>query len=50
MRERKQRLNPGVQEQEKISFVKMEYFLYGVSEANRLIEQLKVMEIEINNV
>lgn len=25
-------------EQEKISFVKMEYFLYGVAEANRLIE------------
>ena len=24
-------------EQEKISFVKMEYFLYGVAEANRII-------------
>ena len=43
-------MNPGTQEQEKMSFVKMEYFLYGVSEANRLIEQLKVMEVEINNV
>jgi len=35
-------------EQEKISFVKMEYFLYGVAEANRLIEQLKCMEVRIN--
>ena len=33
---------------EKISFVKMEYFLFGVAEADRLIEQLKTMEVTIN--
>ena len=38
------------EEQEKISFVKMEYFLYGCSEANRLIEQLKSMELRINDL
>ena len=37
-------------EQEKISFVKMEYFLYGVAEADRLIEQLKSMEVRINKL
>ncbi len=37
-------------EQEKISFVKMEYFLYGVAEADRLIEQLKSMETRINKL
>lgn len=26
----------------------MEYFLFGVAEADRLIEQLKVMEVTIN--
>ena len=26
----------------------MEYFLFGVAEADRLIEQLKVMEMTIN--
>ena len=33
------KMNPAAakEEQEKISFVKMEYFLYGVSEANRII-------------
>ena len=41
--------NPGKNfGQEKISFVKMEYFLFGVAEADRLIEQLKVMEVTIN--
>jgi len=34
--------------QEKISFVMMEYFLRGVVEADRLIDQLKHMEIRIN--
>ena len=38
------------EEQEKISFVKMEYFLYGVAEANRLIEQIKCMEVRINRL
>ena len=38
------------EEQEKISFVKMEYFLYGCQEANRLIEQLKSMEMRINQL
>ena len=28
----------------------MEYFLYGCSEANRLIEQLKSMENRINQL
>jgi len=28
----------------------MEYFLYGVSEANRIIEQLKSMEIRVNHL
>lgn len=37
-------------EQEKISFVKMEVFLYGVAEANRLIEQLKSMEVRMNKL
>lgn len=37
-------------EQEKISFVKMEVFLYGVSEANRLIQQLKSMEMRMNKL
>ena len=41
--------NPGKNfGQEKISFVKMEYFLFGVAEADRLIEQLNVMEVTIN--
>ena len=30
--------------QEKISFVKMEYFLYGVSEAHRCMLELKQMQ------
>ena len=37
-------------DQEKISFVKMEYFLYGVAEADRLIEQIKGMEVAINSL
>ena len=37
-------------EQEKISFLKMEMFLYGISEADRLIEQLKSMEKRINKL
>lgn len=37
-------------EQEKISFVKMEYYLYGVAEAARLIEQLESMEVHINKL
>ena len=28
----------------------MEYFLYGVAEADRLIEQIKVMEHQINDL
>lgn len=36
--------------QEKISFVKMEYFLFGVSETYRTIEELKLMESRINSV
>ena len=28
----------------------MEYFLYGVAEADRLIEQLKCMEVRINKL
>ena len=37
-------------EQEKISYVKMEYFLYGIAEADRIIEQLKSMEIRMNTL
>ena len=37
-------------EQEKISFVKMEYYLYGVAEAARLIDQLESMEVQINKL
>ena len=37
-------------EQEKISFVKMEVFLYGVAEADRLIEQLKSMELRMSKL
>ena len=45
------KINPSGQDvQEKISFVKMEYFLYGVAEADRLIEQLKCMERRINRL
>ena len=33
--------------QEKISFVKMEYFLFGVSEAHRTVEELKAMESKL---
>ena len=45
------KLDPSkVDEQEKISFVKMEYFLYGVAEANRIIQQLKSMETRINKL
>lgn len=34
--------------QEKISFIMMEYFLFGVIEADRIIGQLKTMELTIN--
>ena len=37
-------------EQEKISFVKMEYFLYGFSEAKRIIDQIMSMENRINKL
>ena len=37
-------------EQERISFIKMEYFLYGVVEADLLIEQIKCMETTINEM
>ncbi len=53
---RKQRLEQelnqktGADAQEKISFVKMEYFLFGVVEADLLIEQLKHMERRINQL
>ena len=36
------------QEQERISFVKMEYFLYGVTEADRLVGQVRGMEDTVN--
>ncbi len=36
--------------QERISFVKMEYFLYAVSEANRNIEELRLMEAKLGEV
>lgn len=36
--------------QERISFVKMEYFLFGVSEAYRTVQELKLMESRINAV
>lgn len=36
--------------QERISFVKMEYFLYGVTEAYRTVEELKLMESKLNAV
>lgn len=36
--------------QEKISFLMMEYFLRGVVEADRLIDQLKTMELTINQM
>lgn len=36
--------------QERISFVKMEYFLYGVSEAFRNIEELRLMEAKLSEV
>ena len=37
-------------EQERISFIKMEYFLYGCMEANNLIEEIKVMETTNNEM
>lgn len=51
MKRFREKKNPALRsEQEKISFVKMEYFLYGVAEADRLIEQLKCMERRINTL
>ena len=41
--------NPLKKDQEFISFLKMEYFLYGVQEANHIVQQLRFMEDEINN-
>jgi hypothetical protein len=40
--------NPNIKTQEFISFLKMEYFLYGVAEANHIITQLRSMEEKIN--
>ena len=40
----------GADAQERISLVKMEYFLFGVVEADSLIEQLKHMEQTINRL
>ena len=34
--------------QEKISFVKMEYFLYAFGETYRCVQELKLMESKIN--
>lgn len=34
--------------QEKISFVKMEYFLYGITEAHTIVQELKHLESRIN--
>lgn len=52
LKRKKMKANPnGVKEdQEKISFVKMEYFLYGVTEADTLIEQIKGMEVAVNKL
>eukprot|EP00347_Sterkiella_histriomuscorum_P005365 403356888 len=33
--------------QEKISFVKMEYFLYGINESFRIVEELRAMESKL---
>ena len=45
------KIDPSTQdEQEKISFVKMEYFPYGIAEADRLVLQLKSMEVRINKL
>lgn len=45
------KIDPSKQdEQEKISYVKMEYFLYGVAEADRVIEQLKSMEVRMDTL
>ena len=36
--------------QEKISFVKMEYFLYGFTQAHRLMKEIQALEKTINKV
>ena len=50
MKNKEKTLNPLKKDQEFISFLKMEYFLYGVQEANLIIKQLCFMEDEINNL
>ena len=51
MRKIEAKVDPSkLDEQEKISYVKMEYFLYGVAEADRIIEQLKSMEVRMNTL
>lgn len=42
--------DPSMQPQELISFIKMEYFLYGCGEANHIITQLRRMEDKINEM
>ena len=42
--------NPKIKDQEFISFLKMEYFLKGVSEANHVVKKLKFMEEQINEL
>lgn len=37
-------LKQGIGHQEMISFVQMEYFLFGVSEADQIVEELKTLE------
>ncbi len=37
-------------QQEKISFVKMEYFLYAVTQAHGLVNELKQMDVRHNEL